>query len=232
MSSPASRRAASPYARRLARERGIALAELSGSGPNGRIVAADVPLEAVRAAARVVPPAAIPAAAIVPVAAPVLATARAVGAFSASIALGALRELIAASGAAVPLEAFFSKAAGHAAGSLSASLRLVAEDGTAVVLAAPARLAPSEIARLAAAGEQAPSGRPLMLSRLRLSGVRPVAGALPADCDLRLLVVAADDADQAEAMLVHDVSVVTEGEAARILSLFREGLENPLRLLV
>ncbi len=33
---------ASPLARRLARERGIELAALSGSGPHGRIVKADV----------------------------------------------------------------------------------------------------------------------------------------------------------------------------------------------
>ncbi len=36
------RRAASPYARRLARERGLALDTLGGSGPGGRILAADV----------------------------------------------------------------------------------------------------------------------------------------------------------------------------------------------
>ena len=33
---------ASPYARRLARERGVALARVAGTGPNGRIVARDV----------------------------------------------------------------------------------------------------------------------------------------------------------------------------------------------
>ena len=33
---------ASPYARRLARERGVALARIAGTGPNGRIVARDV----------------------------------------------------------------------------------------------------------------------------------------------------------------------------------------------
>ena len=40
MNAPA-RTLASPYARRLARERGVALGSLVGSGPNGRIVAAD-----------------------------------------------------------------------------------------------------------------------------------------------------------------------------------------------
>ena len=39
---PSSRRAISPYARRLARERGIALDALPGSGPAGRVVAADI----------------------------------------------------------------------------------------------------------------------------------------------------------------------------------------------
>jgi hypothetical protein len=71
-----------------------------------------------------------------------------------------------------------------------------------------------------------------MLSRLRLSGVRPVAGAVPADCDLRILVIAANDAEIAEAMLVHDSATIPEAQAARILSTFREAIENPLRLLV
>lgn len=33
---------ASPYARKLARDAGVDIAQASGSGPNGRIVAADV----------------------------------------------------------------------------------------------------------------------------------------------------------------------------------------------
>lgn len=33
---------ASPYARKLAREAGVDIAQATGSGPNGRIVAADV----------------------------------------------------------------------------------------------------------------------------------------------------------------------------------------------
>lgn len=47
---------ATPYARRLARERGVDLAAVSGSGPGGRIKAADVPAQAA-------PPAAAPTAA-------------------------------------------------------------------------------------------------------------------------------------------------------------------------
>jgi len=68
---------ASPVARRLARERGIDLATLSGSGPGGRIVKADVeaaqaaPATAAPAAgAPAAPPAAAPAAPAAPAAAP------------------------------------------------------------------------------------------------------------------------------------------------------------------
>ena len=44
---------ASPLARRLARERGIALAQIAGSGPGGRVVARDVPEYAAPAAEEV-----------------------------------------------------------------------------------------------------------------------------------------------------------------------------------
>src|SRR5689334_6926726 len=54
---------ASPLARRIARERGIDLAALSGTGPEGRIVAEDVERAAVRGPAAPVPvPAAVPGA--------------------------------------------------------------------------------------------------------------------------------------------------------------------------
>ena len=39
---------ASPLARRLARERGIDLARLHGSGPRGRVVKRDIPLTAIK----------------------------------------------------------------------------------------------------------------------------------------------------------------------------------------
>lgn len=43
---PGARRIATPYARRLARERGVPLGGIAGSGPGGRIRAADVPVRA------------------------------------------------------------------------------------------------------------------------------------------------------------------------------------------
>jgi pyruvate dehydrogenase E2 component (dihydrolipoamide acetyltransferase) len=54
---------ASPLARRIARERGIDLAALSGTGPEGRIVAEDVERAAVAPASAKAAPAAAPAAA-------------------------------------------------------------------------------------------------------------------------------------------------------------------------
>jgi pyruvate dehydrogenase E2 component (dihydrolipoamide acetyltransferase) len=54
---------ASPLARRIARERGIDLAALSGTGPEGRIVAEDVERAAVAPASTKAAPAAAPAAA-------------------------------------------------------------------------------------------------------------------------------------------------------------------------
>jgi pyruvate dehydrogenase E2 component (dihydrolipoamide acetyltransferase) len=59
---PTGRVKASPYVRRLAHERGLSLAGVAGSGPNGRIVARD--LEGLRAPATARPPATLPAAAL------------------------------------------------------------------------------------------------------------------------------------------------------------------------
>ena len=75
---------ASPYARKLARERGITLALVTGSGPNGRIVADDL-----SRIVTTVAPEVIPAAVVAPeaVAAPVVAPARLISAFAVTIYL-------------------------------------------------------------------------------------------------------------------------------------------------
>ncbi len=107
----ASRLAVSPYARRLARERNLPLDALRGSGPRGRILAADV-LEFVPVDA----PVEFPAAAAAPAVA-----ASSIAAFSTSIALGALHELLAAlwnSGKVLDIDDILLRAAGCAAGML------------------------------------------------------------------------------------------------------------------
>ena len=223
---------ASPYARRLARERGITLSLIAGSGPNGRIVAGDVPLTAVA----VVAPAPAPAPEVAtPAPAPVVAAApaRSISAFSATIELGPLAEFVAASGAELPIDAFLVKAAARAAGKRADAVRWIKPEGGGVTIPRAVALAPTEIARLLAGDANAGTGgRTLVLSRLTTKGIRPVAGSLPADADLRFLVVASDDAATAEVLLVHDAEVIPEGDATEILAGFRDLIEAPLRLLV
>ena len=68
------RRFASPIVRRLARERGIDLSGITGTGPNGRIVRRDLEAwEEEQAASHEVPPAAMPPAEVAPPAAPPVA---------------------------------------------------------------------------------------------------------------------------------------------------------------
>jgi len=227
MNAPA-RTLASPYARRLARERGVALGSLVGSGPNGRIVAADL------ARAVIAPPVEIPAAA--PPAAVVAAAAlpaRQISAFAVTIDLEPLAAFIAACGTGLPIDAFLVKAAARAAGDRAQAIRWVKPEGGAVTIPRAVALAPTEIARLLATEpDTADSGKAFVLSRLVGKGVRPVAGSLPADADLRLLVIGADDAATVEGLLVHDAEAVPEADAVSLLASLRDLIEVPLRLLV
>src|ERR1700750_3399272 len=104
------RLAVSPYARRLARERSIPLETLSGSGPAGRILAADVtgfvPVAAPAISSDIVAPAAEPS----------IAASR-IAAFATSVAFGALRDLLTAlesSGKAFDIDDILLRAAGRA----------------------------------------------------------------------------------------------------------------------
>ena len=75
MEEPGGRRFASPIVRRLARERGIDLSGITGTGPNGRIVRRDLEARAPEQAAyaKEAPAAAMPHAEVVPAAAPEIA---------------------------------------------------------------------------------------------------------------------------------------------------------------
>lgn len=222
---------ASPYAKRLARERGITLSLIAGSGPKGRIVAGDVPLAAPAVAPAPVVEVAAPVAAALPVA--TIAPARSISAFSATIELGPLAEFVAASGAELPIDAFLVKAAARAAGKRADAVRWIKPEGGGVTIPRAVALAPTEIARLLTGDPDAGgSGKTLLLTRLATKGIRPVAGSLPADADLRFLVVAGDDAATAEVLLVHDAEAIPEGDATEILAGFRDLIEAPLRLLV
>ncbi len=104
------RLAVSPYARRLARERALPLETLRGSGPAGRILAADVlgfvPVAAPVVASDVVAPAAAP-----------FPAASRIAAFATSVALGTLQDLLAAiqsSGNVFAIDDVLLRAAGRA----------------------------------------------------------------------------------------------------------------------
>ncbi|MCX5568912.1 E3 binding domain-containing protein [Kaistia nematophila] len=227
---------ASPYAKRLARERGVSLALVAGSGPNGRIVAGDVPLTPVAVPAPVAAEAPAPAVVPAPAAAPAVAVApaRSISAFAATIELAPLAEFIAASGSELTIDAFLIRAAARTAGAHGAAIRWMKAEGGAVTIPRAVALAPTEIARLIGTeGEAAPaSDAAMVVSRLAVKGVRPVAGGLPAGVTLRILVVAGDDAATAEALIVHDADAIAEDEAAGIITRFRDLIETPLRLLV
>ena len=103
------RLAVSPYARRLARERALPLEALRGTGPGGRILAADVmgfvPVATPVNSSDIVAPAAAPSAA-----------ASRIAAFATSIALGALQDLLAAlenSGRVFDIDDVMLRAAGR-----------------------------------------------------------------------------------------------------------------------
>lgn len=228
MATAAARRAISPYARRLARERGIAIHELSGSGPAGRIVASDV-------------------AAFVPKAVPPLATSAAIGpqasALGLTIGLAKLREVLDAFGqAGMPfaLEDAVLRAAGNALRDVPGADGLV---GGAVALEHERRqlvfadiskgsLGPARSRRLAAIeGGHDQSAEPAAVS-IRLiaaADIRPIM--LPVLPGRAMRLVLSAGASSGEALLAFDETQVDIDAAAEFLSRFRAYLEVPLRLL-
>lgn len=223
LASAAPRRAISPYARRLAREKGIGLELLSGSGPNGRIVAADV-LGFV--------PRLVSAAATAPQAA--------VSAFATRVGLSALATLIAGfaqTDTPFDLTDIALRAAGCALADLPDLAPLgdtgltLEEGGKQIGFTGLERqsLTPIRAQRLAESADA--SAAPALLS-VRLvvgSAIRPVSMPLKPGRALRLVVVI--DESTAEILLSFDAALVEEDLAASLLDRFRAYLEKPLRLL-
>lgn len=228
MATAAARRAISPYARRLARERGIAIDELSGSGPSGRIVAADI-------------------VALVPKAAPVHAPNPAVrpqpSALGATIVLAKLREVLDAFGQTdmpFALEDAVLRAAGNALGDLpEGDLR----SGAPVALEHERRqlvfadiskgsLGPARSRRLAAieAGQdQSAEPAAVSIRLIAAADIRPIM--LPVLPGRAMRLVLSAGANSCEGLLVFDEAQVDIEAAAEFLSRFKVYLEVPLRLL-
>lgn len=222
----APRIAASPYARRLARERGIALDRLRGTGPGGRIVAADLANAA-------------PEATVAPAAQLTLQF----SALAATIQLSTILKLLAdfsATATAFTLDDVALRAIGCALDDVPGTAQL---EGSPVALETDGRqllftdirkssLGPLQARRLAAlaAGEDQRSAPAELSLRLLPAGdIRPVLMPLLPARNLRL-VLAVGEAS-AEALLSFDAGTVSEDAAAALLGRFKAYLEQPLRLL-
>jgi pyruvate/2-oxoglutarate dehydrogenase complex dihydrolipoamide acyltransferase (E2) component len=228
------RHPASPYARRLARQRGIALDGLAGSGPFGRIVAADIEAFIPRAATETrsaIQPAPSTAALLV-----------AVAALGTRIKLQALRDLITQfAGAKLELsfDALLSRSIGRSLQEISPHTAVAWEIGSGsrrrLVGLPDVDNAPfSRIQRLiesdsATATVFAVAPVSLSIFRLLPQGIRPLMLSLLPDFSMRLAISVEEE--EADALLYFDSRRIDENAAANLLSQIRENLEAPLRLL-
>lgn len=231
MSDPLSaRRRISPYARKLARERGIGLDVVSGSGPEGRIVAADI--------FAFVPKVAVP---------PLFARSPTPSALAASVDLTGLNAVLgqfAKAETPFELDDMILRAVGCALDDVSDVTPLdgrpgaleVRFDGEAGQLVfrdiRKSSLAPLRARRLAAlmAGvDQSAEPAALSIRLLRAGSIRPVMLPLLPGRAMRLVIAFGGDA--AEALLVVDGLSVDEDAASELLVRFKSYLEAPLRLL-
>jgi len=230
--------AVSPYARRLARERSLPLEALRGSGPGGRILAADV-----QAFVPVAPPVVSPD--VATLAAPSPAVSR-IAAFATSVAFGALQDLLAAlgsSGHVFALDDVLLRAAGRAfaempdttkVGTNSVALELAGRQ-TVFAMDPEMPLASLRAMRLAAlADNRDETETPAVLS-LRLlpaSDIRPMMAPLLPGRAMRLTVSLDTPGDRAECLLTVDAASVDEAAAAGWLATLKSAIEQPLRLFV
>jgi pyruvate dehydrogenase E2 component (dihydrolipoamide acetyltransferase) len=229
------RQFASPYARKLARERGIALLDLRGSGPSGRIVAADV-LTFVKPPVAIEP---VPSPAQ-PESAQVLAPAAAntVAALATQIDLSKLDALIEQfAGAQLKLstDAILLRAAARGLAAFDVKGTIGWEMGRErgdVVIADADRLSLAVIQTqldgnaVAADGSVPPV---LSIRRLQNSGIRAVSSPLRPGYKMRLIL--SGDDGIADCLLAFDAASIDEDLAVDFLARLKDDLEAPLRLL-
>jgi pyruvate dehydrogenase E2 component (dihydrolipoamide acetyltransferase) len=222
----AARTIASPYARRLSRQRGVSLSGVSGSGPSGRIVAADIlafKAPSLSTAAWSNHPAEAVASKVVTV-------------FSARIRTGAARELLAGFAAARPeisLETLVVRAAGRFlqdAGSTGMIHLEGAEDDLhALDIAEAATLSLGILNdRLATLPKGTRSEAVLSLRSMGEVGIRAVS--VPLLPRQRMRLVLSMEGDMAECLLCFDASEVTEDSAIDLLLRIQADFDHPLRL--
>lgn len=236
---PTGRIRATPYARRLARERQLPLAALIGSGPGGRIQANDVAAFAHHATAAVETPSEmLTAIATAPATAPQPATSLP-HAIAVGVSLAAANDLLdqlAQLRPAIPLQDIVLKAVAIAlAESAFPNARddclLLLESGGTVALRGMATGSLGAIAAMRARhSAQGPFA--LAVSFITRPGIRPVAARLVTDTAARLIVGAPGGDGIAECLLSYDPERIGDDAAADFLDSLRGLLETPLRILV
>jgi pyruvate/2-oxoglutarate dehydrogenase complex dihydrolipoamide acyltransferase (E2) component len=238
---------ATPYARRLARERNLPLSAIAGTGPNGRIIGDDLKrftepaleptASASKPAAVAAPVAQAPAAAPTPAASVASVTTPAAIATRVDFAaLDALLQRIAEVRPDVTRMDVCLKAAANALGGAPG----ITADGSILLLTAPekrqrlAGLADASVSTVAAMRTKSDtSGRAgLAVSFLGRPGVRPVAAKLIDGAPARLVIGTAEADGAADCLLSYDPAAVADDAAEDFLVSFRELVETPFRLLV
>ena len=224
---------ASPYAKRLARERGLDLASLLGSGPNGRIVAADLPDEPAPAAS--VSTEADATESLGQTAAPIAQPA----AFAVSLdlrpAAGLLQELGDA-GLVFDMDDIVLRAVTRSFGAAfgeDASLTLEVA-GTRRQMADAQCLTLSALRefRLREPHDNARGQEGIVcLHFMEGDGIRPVMLPLTRGHPMRVVVALGRACTAAECLLVFDPLAVDEKRAMSLLDAIRRSLEAPLSLL-
>lgn len=223
------RRAASPYARRLAREKAIALIELVGSGPKGRIVASDVlscqtPVETLANEKHA------PAPSITVIT------------FAAQVSLADLFQL-ARDAERVGLVFEVLDAALRAARSAFVSAEFFDEplialenESKQILLSQTAGLSigAERRLRLDAMNADGDVGGEMATASLRVlqaSRVTPVSLPLLPGRELRFILVVDKAAEQANALICANSATVSETKAIELLEAFVGALEQPLALM-
>jgi pyruvate dehydrogenase E2 component (dihydrolipoamide acetyltransferase) len=214
---------ATPYARRLARERGVVLSRLTGSGPDGRITGADV-------TGFVQPPAAR-----------ATTTARAsAAALAATVDLTAARDLLKHFSQVAPGIELIDVCLKAAVSALRAAPDF-AGDGAGIALRAGQdtqhlpgieRLTLGAIAELRRKPAETTDARPsLTIAWIARAGVRPMAMPLAANGGAVLTIATDANASSAECLLSYDGERIDGTAAADFLLAFKAGMEIPLRLI-
>ncbi|MFI0844940.1 E3 binding domain-containing protein [Mesorhizobium sp. IMUNJ 23232] len=234
---------ATPYARRLARERNVLLSAVTGSGPNGRITGDDLidfrapQIESVLPPAPTILVSADPAPAIAE--SQKITVAAAPSAIAVRVDFSAMRTLLAQVRELRPdvtREDICLKAAAVA----SETAKSVAPDKALLLLTAPDKcqrlngLADASLGAIAKLRQSSgDDGRAaLAVSFLGRAGIRPVAVRLIDDGAARLVIGAEENDGSAECLLSYDPARISDEDAEEFLGVFRDLVETPFRLLV